>query len=112
MDEWTKVYEFGNETTKKGWIKYYINLNTARKTERYVYYYQIQVHEKPDKQFKNALSFNLYQRGDCELFKLATVTFESFKTQRGVGLIKREESDPEKNEFFEGKMIIEHRFDN
>ena len=52
IDEW-KQYEQFNDVPHGGWIKFYINLNTIRKTNKFVYWYEIHINEKPNPHIKN-----------------------------------------------------------
>jgi hypothetical protein len=75
--EWTKVSEDGNGDT------FYVDFETIRKVDGYIYWWSLRDYLKPDKW--GDLSGKRYYQGDCKLFRTKFLSSSYQKEPMGGG---------------------------
>jgi hypothetical protein len=85
--KWTKVVEVQGNT-------FYVDFEKVRKTDGYVYFWQLVDLSKPAKQ--GILSDKGYLKGDCKLLQFKSLSFSSHKEPMGGGTPSKYSNDPDK----------------
>ena len=76
--EWTKVLEVQGNT-------FYVDFDKIKKTDDYVYFWQLVDLSKPTEQ--GVLSDKSYLQGRCKLLQFKSLSFSSYKKPMGGGSV-------------------------
>jgi hypothetical protein len=84
---WTKVVEVQGNV-------FYVNFEIIKKTDGYVYFWQLVDLSKPTQ--KGVLSDKGYLQGNCKLLQFKSLNFSSYKEPMGRGTPSESSNDPDK----------------